>query len=81
MKKFTITTATVGALAATATVVASGLIAAVLGLAAPAQAATAGDAPAVLDSAPIGIDHHSWLDVIHPKVNIPNVDTTVHQSR
>jgi hypothetical protein len=81
MKKFTITTATAGALAATATVVASGLIAAVLGLAAPAQAATAGNAAAVLDSAPTGIDHHSWLDDIRPKVNIPNVDTTVHQSR
>lgn len=47
-------------------VLASGLAAAVLGLAAPASA---------------GVDHHSWLDQIGPHVTVPQVDTTVHQSR
>jgi len=67
-----------------ATVVASGLVAAILGLAAPAQAVAAADAPTVLASAnniPTGIDHHSWLDVIGPNVNVPHVDMSVHQSR
>lgn len=67
-----------------ATVVASGLVAAILGLAAPAQAVSAADAPAVLASAidiPTGIDHHAWLDDIRPNVNVPKVDTSVHQSR
>lgn len=65
------------------TVVASGLAAAILGLAAPAQAA-AGDAPPVLHSAPemkIGVDHLNWLDDIRQKVNVPKVDTSVRQSR
>ncbi|BBX00244.1 hypothetical protein [Mycolicibacterium moriokaense] len=48
------------------TVVASGLAAALIGLAGPAQA----------DS-----EHHVWLDRISPTVNVPHVDTTVHQSR
>ncbi len=63
-----------------ATVVASGLVAAILGLAAPAQAVSAGDAPTVLASAtqiPTGIDHHVWLDQIGPHVNVPQVDTGV----
>ncbi len=68
-----------------ATVIASGLAAAVLGLAGPAQATTtAEDAPAVLNSAigaPTGIDHNNWLDQIGPHVNVPQVDTSVHQSR
>lgn len=48
------------------TVIASGLAAALIGLAGHAQA----------DS-----EHHQWLDRIHPQVNVPQVDTTVHQSR
>lgn len=48
------------------TVIASGLIAGVLGFAAPAQA---------------GVDHHSWLDQITPAVSVPQVDNSVHQSR
>jgi hypothetical protein len=67
-----------------ATVVASGLIAGILGLAAPAQALPAVPAPTVVASVtdiPAGIDHHSWLDQIGPHVNVPKVDTTVHQSR
>ena len=67
-----------------ATIAASGLVAAILGLAAPAQAAvSAGDAPTVLASVtdiPTGIDHHAWLDDIRPHVNVPHVDTSVHQS-
>ena len=46
-------------------------------------------APAALaDAAPVspsiittGIDHHTWLDQIGPNVNVPQVDTSVHQSR
>jgi hypothetical protein len=63
-----------------AAVIASGLAAAILGLGSPAQAVHGGDAPAVLHAAPetkIGIDHLNWLDDIRPKVNVPNVDTTV----
>jgi len=40
------------------------------------------------DAAPVspsiittGIDHHTWLDQIGPSVNVPQVDTSVHQSR
>lgn len=47
------------------TVIASGLAAAVLGLAGPASA---------------DVSHHDWLDQIGPHVTVPHVDTTVHQS-
>ncbi len=63
-----------------ATVVASGLVAVLLGLAAPAQAVASADAPRVLASAtdiPTGIDHRVWLDQIGPHVNVPRVDTSV----
>jgi hypothetical protein len=49
-----------------ATVIASGLAAAVLGFAGPAQA----DAI-----------HHDWIHDIQPQVSVPQVDTSVHQSR
>lgn len=49
-----------------ASIVAGGMAAAVLGLAAPAQA---------------GIDHHTWLDQINTSASAPHVDTSVHQSR
>ena len=49
-----------------AAVVASGLTAAIVGLAGPAQA---------------GVDHHDWLDQIGPHVTVPHVDTSVRQSR
>ena len=55
-----------------AAVVASGLTAAVIGLAAPAQAA-------VQISTDFG--HHAWVHDIQPGVNVPQVDTSVHQSR
>ena len=49
-----------------ATVIASGLTAAVLGLAGPAQA---------------DIGHHDWVNDIHPTATVPQVDNTVQQSR
>jgi hypothetical protein len=49
-----------------ATMIASGLAAAVLGFAGPAQA----------DSI-----HHDWVHDIQQQVNVPQVDTTVQQSR
>lgn len=48
-----------------ASIIATGLAAAVLGLAAPANA---------------DIGHHQWIDQIQPTVVVPHVDTTVHQS-
>jgi hypothetical protein len=45
---------------------ATGLAAAILGFAAPAQA---------------DVIHHSWINDIQPTVNVPQVDTSVHQSR
>jgi hypothetical protein len=53
-----------------ATIAASGLAAAFLGFAGPAQAAT-------LVEIPTGIDHHQWVQDIQPKVNVPQVDTSV----
>jgi hypothetical protein len=56
----------------------SGLAAAILGLASPAQASQDGDAPAVLSASSenkIGIDHLDRLNDIRPKVNVPDVNT------
>lgn len=63
-----------------ATVAASGVAAAIVGLAAPAQAATGVQAPTAVTSAiefQAGIDHHQWIHDIQPKVNVPKVDTSV----
>jgi hypothetical protein len=63
---------------AVAAIVGSGLAAALLGLAAPI--ASAADAPPVAASTiqtKIGIDHLDWLDDIRPKVNIPQVESSV----
>jgi hypothetical protein len=49
-----------------ATIIASGLTAAVLGLAGPAQA---------------DIGHHDWVHDTQPQVTVPQVDTSVQQSR
>ena len=49
-----------------ATIVASGLAAAVLGLAGPATA---------------DVGHHDWVHTIQPQVTVPQVDTSVQQSR
>ena len=58
-----------------AAVVASGLTAAILGLAAPAQAATAVNTPISVASA-INIltdfGHHGWVVDIQPQVNVPH---------
>lgn len=67
-----------------ATVITSGLAGAILGLAAPAAAVPAADAPPISYSASetkIGIDHLNWLDDIRQKVKVPMVDTSVRQSR
>ncbi|MED5816300.1 hypothetical protein VST63_28410 [Mycolicibacterium sp. 050232] len=64
-----------------AVVAASGLSAAVLGLAAPALAAEPAHVAApssVTISA--GVDHLDWLDQIQPKATAPKVDTTVRHS-
>ncbi|MDT5388450.1 MAG: hypothetical protein QOE04_2091 [Mycobacterium sp.] len=49
-----------------ASAIATALTAAVLGLAAPAQA---------------DIGHHDWVNNTNPTAQVPHVDTTVHQSR
>jgi hypothetical protein len=48
-----------------ASIVASGLAAAVLGLAAPAQA---------------DVGHNIWVNQVGPSATVPQVDTSVHQS-
>ena len=56
-----------------AAVVASGLAAAILGLAAPAQAAPV--APTIAPSAidiPTDFGHHAWVVDIQPHVNVPH---------
>ena len=62
-----------------ATIIASGLVAGIVGFAAPAVQAAVGPVSSTTISA--DIDHHIWLDQIRPQVNVPQVDTTVHQSR
>jgi hypothetical protein len=49
-----------------ATIATSGLVAAVIGLAGPAQADTV---------------HHDWVHDIQQQVSVPQVDTSVQQSR
>jgi hypothetical protein len=47
-------------------IAASGLAAAILGFAGPAQE---------------GVAHHEWVRDIQPQVSVPQVDTSVHQGR
>jgi hypothetical protein len=63
-----------------ATVAVSGLVAGILGFAAPAQAVAAAPAAPVSASVPSGVDHLDWLDDIQPKVNVPKVDTSVRHN-
>ncbi len=49
-----------------ASIAASGLAAAILGFAAPAQA---------------DVTHNNWIHDIQPTVSVPHVDMNVHQSR
>ena len=62
-----------------AAIAASGLAAAVLGLAAPASATVA----TALNSTTISadLDHHVWVNQIGPDVYVPQVDNGVRQSR
>jgi len=62
-----------------ATIIASGLVVGALGLAAPAIQAVASPVSSTTISA--DSEHHVWLDQIRPNVNVPQVDTSVHQSR
>ena len=58
-----------------AAVAASGLTAAILGLAAPAQAATAVNTPISVASAinvPTDFGHHAWVVDILPHANVPH---------
>ena len=58
-----------------AAVVASGLTAAILGLAASAQAATAVKTPISVASAiniPTDFGHHAWVVDIQPQTNVPH---------
>jgi hypothetical protein len=58
-----------------AAVVASGLVAAILGLAAPAQADTAVKTPVIVASAiniPTDFGHHAWVVDIQPQTNVPH---------
>jgi hypothetical protein len=48
-----------------AAMIASGLTAAVVGFAGPVSA---------------DVGHHDWVNNIQPSVNVPTVDTSVHQS-
>ena len=57
-----------------ATVIASGLAAAVVGFAAPAQAISPANGSDVLITAPKGIDHLDWLNDIQQKPDVPQVD-------
>jgi len=58
-----------------AAVVASGLTAAILGLAAPAQADTAVKTPVIVASAiniPTDFGHHAWVVDIQPQTAVPH---------
>ena len=57
-----------------ATIAAGGLAAAILGLAAPAQAGTAVNTPISVASAiniPTDFGHHAWVVDIQPHANVP----------
>ncbi|MBU8815182.1 hypothetical protein KL864_04570 [Mycolicibacterium goodii] len=60
-----------------AAITASGLAAAVLGLASPAQAMLAQVDSTVISA---GVDRLQWLDKIQPKATAPQVDNTVRHS-
>jgi hypothetical protein len=62
-----------------AAIAASGLAAAIVGLAAPATALA--EAPATAVTISQGIDHTTWLNDITQTAKVPSVDTTVQQSR
>ena len=58
-----------------AAVAASGLTAAIVGFAVPAQAATPVNTPTVVPSAiniPTDFGHHAWVVDIQPQANVPH---------
>lgn len=64
-----------------AVIAASGMGAALVGLAGPAHAAEPAHvtAPSTVTIS-AGVDHLDWLDQIHPKPMVPKVDTSVRHS-
>ncbi|AKS31289.1 hypothetical protein [Mycolicibacterium goodii] len=64
-----------------AVIAASGLAAAVVGLAGTAQAAPA-PLPTGVEATTItaGVDHLGWIDKVQPKATAPQVDNTVRHS-
>ena len=69
-----------------AAIVAGGMVAAALSVASPAGASTPAEPVDLLSSVsstnyPAGVDHRTWLDQIGPHVVVPQVNTSVHQSR
>jgi hypothetical protein len=66
-----------------AAIVASGLTAGVLGVASPIQLTASAEALPVLQlpGYSTGVDHNQWINTIEPAVAVPQVDTTVQQSR
>ena len=61
-----------------AAITASGLAAALLGLAGPAHASTTALPP--VSTIATGIEHHHSIDDFQPTVTVPKVDTTVRHS-
>jgi hypothetical protein len=66
-----------------AAIVASGLTAGILGVASPIQVTASAEALPILElpGYSTGVDHNQWISTIDPAVTVPQVDTTVQQSR
>lgn len=66
-----------------AVAVASGLTAGIIGVASPVLGIASADALPVVElpGYSTGVDHHRWIDTIHPVATVPQVDTTVSQNR
>lgn len=66
-----------------AAIVASGLAAGIVGIASPIQATASAEAMPVaeLPGYSTGVDHNQWIHTLHPNVTVPQVDSTVQQSR
>ncbi len=62
-----------------AAMVAGGLAAGILGVASPIQATAFAEVLPVVE--PAGVDHNQWINTVQPVVTVPQVDTTVQQSR
>jgi hypothetical protein len=66
-----------------AAIVASGFAAGILGVASPIMATASAEALPVIElpGYSTGVDHNQWITTTHPEVTVPQVDTTVQQSR